>query len=108
MKTRINPYKTYKIGNGLRGNITFKARSIKEAWTKGCAKFNRWCPSEGTAGRAVFLELLDETKITLTTPWSLAQNALPKKKRHYCNHAEFHHAGFRLVAYGSSKEELVF
>lgn len=106
--TRKNPYKKYRIGNALRGNIQFKARSTKEAWKIGCRLFNEWVPSEGEVGRSVVLEVYDESKITLTTPWEIKQSKMPPKKRYFSNHKEFIQVGFVPVAYGMSKEELVF
>lgn len=104
-----NPYKKFRIGNGLRGNITFKARSIKEAWKRGCKMFNDWCPSEFSKdGRSVYLEMEDDTRVTLTTKWYLEQNKLPLSKRYYSNYKEYETRGWVLVAYGMSKEELVF
>lgn len=104
--TRKNPYKKYRLGNALRGHYVFKARSVKEAWAKGCKLFNEGFPSDN--GRSVILEVNDETKITLTTPWEIAQNKLPPEKRYFDNHKEFITIGFIPVAYGISKEQLVF
>jgi len=73
----MSNWKTYRIGNGLRGHHIYKARSVKEAWKVGCRLFNE---AFGPEGRIVYLsEKRVETQPLLTTQWVRDQLALPKK-----------------------------
>ena len=98
----MNEYKQYELGNGLRGTYRFKARSIKEAWTKGCKMFNRGFPTRSkSCGRHVILSVYDSTILPMyKTKWVIDQDNLPPKKRHFCNHEVNTERGYVPVAKG--------
>lgn len=101
----MSNWKTYRIGNGLRGHFTFKARSLKEAWKVGCRLFNE---AFGPEGRIVYLsENRVETQPLLTTKWVRDQLALPKKERYFSNMEPETAEYWLTVAYGKSTEPLL-
>ena len=81
-------WKKYQIGNCLRGIYEFKARSIKEAWDKGCAIFNKGFPTlSKSRGRSVSLWEYDDTILPIfKTKWAHDEDALRAKDRHFSNH----------------------
>ncbi len=104
---KLAMWQEYTIGNALRGSIVFKARSVNEAWERGRKMFNSSVPPRNKLGRYIILQVEDLTPVTMTTPWVLQQNKLPKDKRAFSNHREFETVGLRIVAYGMSGEKLI-
>jgi len=103
-------WKKYMLGNYLRGFYAFKARSIKEAWKKGCARFNAGFPSPGSRhGRSVHLHVWDATVLpVLKTKWVIDQDRLPAAKRYYSNHEVNTVRDWVPVAEGMSKQKRLF
>lgn len=99
-----NSWKKWEIGNPLRGYFYFKARTIEEAWEKGCKIFNQAYPSK--KGRQICLELNDDTLVP-TTKFTIEQMKLPPDKRCFINQS-YPTRGYVTVACGCSKEKLIF
>lgn len=92
----MKTWKKYKLGKGLRGTFFFKARSIKEAWEKGCKMFNRRAfPTDSRSrGRHVVLYVYDSSVLPMfKTKWVIDQDT---------------YRGFVPIAEGMSKQKLVF
>ena len=100
-------WKDYKIGNGLRGTIKFKARNHVEAWNIGRKRFNKWmCDEHGN--RMIYLEKKHQLNYeVLVTPWVKKQMKLPIEKRHFHEFEISTPTCYVLVAQGMSGEELV-
>lgn len=102
----MSNWKTYRIGNGLRGHHIFKARSVKEAWKVGCRLFNEAFPTPN--GRIIYLdEKRVETQPLLTTKWVQDQLALPKQDRYFSNFEPETAEYWLTLAYGKSTEPLL-
>jgi len=106
----MSNWQQYELGNYLRGTYRFKARSIKEAWEKGCKLFNRGFPTHSKShGRNVLLSVYDPTVLVIfKTKWNLDQDKLPPKKRFFSNHEVNTVRGYVPIAQGMSKQKLVF
>ena len=52
------------------------------------------------------MEQLDQTPVTLVTPYITKQLKLPPKKQHFANIGEVVERGWVTVAFGMSKEKL--
>lgn len=83
----------------------FKARSIHEAWKKGCGIMNRACPSK--KGRLVYLSLHEMRQPQFVTQYIKDQMKLPAGERYFSNVSDLTAFSETTVAYGLSKQKLI-
>lgn len=105
---RRNPWIKFRLGNGLRGYVHFKARTVADAWQRGCASFNQWCPSKN--GRMVYLDQEGSGDIEYTTRHVLSELRKKPADRYSSNMTKEFACKFTFwatVAYGRSNQKLV-